>query len=147
MHIPPKQKHYCGYNIKGSYCLNHKITRKGENMNLDDVPMIIKGLRESYGYTQGYVGKKLDISQQAYSNYEMGKRELPARHAAALAKLYHVSTDYIYGIVNEPIATSFPEAEYVKNISYQKLLQYLLRLNLSQRSNVLSYLNFLRNKE
>lgn len=116
-------------------------------MNLDDVPTIIKSLRESYGYTQGYVGKKLDISQQAYSNYEMGKRELPARHAAALAKLYHVSTDYIYGVVNEPIATSFPEAEYVKNISYQKLLQYLLRLNLSQRNNVLSYLNFLRNKE
>lgn len=114
---------------------------------MDNVHIRIKDLREGCGYTQEFVGKKLQISQQAYSNYEKNKRALPARHAVELAKLYHVSTDYILGLEMNPPETKFPDAEYVRNISYRKLVKSLMQLNESQRNNVFSYLSFLKNKK
>ncbi|MCX4321099.1 MAG: helix-turn-helix transcriptional regulator [Lachnospiraceae bacterium] len=114
---------------------------------MDKIYMRIKDLREQYGFTQEYVGNKLEISQQAYSNYEMNKRALPARHALELAKLYHVSTDYILGLETEPMETLFPDAEYVRNVTYRKLVNSLMRLNDRERNNVYSYLSFLRHKK
>jgi len=114
---------------------------------VDNVHIRIKDLRERCGYTQEYVGKKLDISQQAYSNYEKNKRALPARHAYLLAQLYHVSTDYILGLETEPLETMFPDAEYVRNVSFRKMVNSLMRLDEKQRNSVYSYLNFLHHKK
>lgn len=125
--------------------LAFRVGKGGKDM--DNVHTRIKNLREGCGYTQEYVGKKLEISQQAYSNYEKNKRALPARHAVELAKLYHVSTDYILGMETEPPETKFPDAEYIRNISYRKLIKNLMQLNESQRSNVFSYLSFLQDKK
>lgn len=111
---------------------------------MDKVYLRIKDLREKCGYTQEFVGNKLEISQQAYSNYEKNKRALPARHALELAKLYHVSTDYILGLETEPPETLFPDAEYVRNVTYRKLMNSLMRLDDKQRNNVFSYLSFLQ---
>lgn len=113
---------------------------------MNNVHTRIKALRESCDYTQEYVGMVLGISQQAYSNYEMNKRTLPARHVIGLATLYHVSTDYILGVGKKATDIVFPDAEYVRNVSYQKLLDSLLQLNSTQRDNMFSYLLFLQNK-
>lgn len=113
---------------------------------MDHVYKRIKDLRESCGYTQEFVGAKLQISQQAYSNYEKNKRALPARHAVELAKLYHVSTDYIFGMESQPLEAMFPDAEYVRDVTYRKLMKNLMRLNEKQRNNVFSYLSFLKDK-
>ena len=68
----------------------------------------LRRLRNDHNYTQTQLGKKLNISRQAYSNYETGKREIPVHHLAALADLYHTSTDYLLG------RTSCPEPYPVK---------------------------------
>ena len=62
----------------------------------------IRDLREDADKTQAEIAKLLGISQQHYSLYEQGKRELPMHHFIALAKFYHVSLDYIAGLASNP---------------------------------------------
>ncbi len=69
----------------------------------------LKDLREDHELMQKQVAAKLGIDQRVYSNYETGKREIPVHHLAALADLYHTSTDYLLG------RTSCPEPYPVKN--------------------------------
>lgn len=58
----------------------------------------IRDLREDHDFTQKYVSKILCCSQQVYSNYELGKRDIPTDILIKLTKLYGVSTDYILGL-------------------------------------------------
>lgn len=62
----------------------------------------IRDLREDHDLTQKQVAGKLNCSQQVYSNYELGQRDLPTDILIKLSNLYDVSTDYILGISNNP---------------------------------------------
>ena len=58
----------------------------------------LKDLREDFELEQVEVAEILKISQQHYSMYERGKRELPMHHFITLAKYYNVSLDYLAGL-------------------------------------------------
>ncbi|MBQ7295357.1 MAG: helix-turn-helix transcriptional regulator [Clostridia bacterium] len=58
----------------------------------------IRELREDKDLTQKQMAAILNCSQQVYSNYELGQREIPLQTLIALAKFYNVTTDYILGI-------------------------------------------------
>ena len=58
----------------------------------------IRDLREDNDLTQKQVAKVLNCSQQVYSNYELGQRDIPTDVLIALAKFYNVTTDYILGL-------------------------------------------------
>lgn len=60
----------------------------------------IRQLREESNMTQKQVALKLHCSQQVYSNYELGQRDLPTDILISLAALYNTTTDYILGIDN-----------------------------------------------
>ncbi len=62
----------------------------------------LRDLREDKDLSQGNISQLLKISQQHYSMYETGKRELPMHHFITLAKFYNVSLDYLAGLTNEP---------------------------------------------
>ncbi len=62
----------------------------------------LKDLREDNDLPQKRVAAYLGIDQRVYSNYEIGKREIPTRFVVALAKLYGTSTDYILNLTNNP---------------------------------------------
>lgn len=64
--------------------------------------MKIRDLREDRDLTQKEVAKVLHISQNTYSQYENGKRQMPIDCLIALAKYYETSTDYILGITENP---------------------------------------------
>ncbi|MBP7267612.1 MAG: helix-turn-helix domain-containing protein [Eubacterium sp.] len=57
----------------------------------------IRDLREDHDLTQKQVAKILNCSQQVYSNYELGQRDIPTAILIKLADYYNVSTDYILG--------------------------------------------------
>lgn len=61
----------------------------------------IKDLRVDNDYLQKDIAKILDISQQYYSQYELGKYTMPIELLIKLAKLYNVSIDYIVGLSND----------------------------------------------
>lgn len=64
----------------------------------------IKDLREDKDWTQKQVASYLNCSQQVYSNYELGQRDIPTQLLIALAKLHGTSVDYLLGCTNNPTA-------------------------------------------
>ncbi len=58
----------------------------------------IRELREDHDLTQVQVARYLSCSQQVYSNYELGQRDIPTDVLIRLSSLYRVSVDYILGI-------------------------------------------------
>lgn len=57
----------------------------------------LRVIREDRGYTQKQVAAVLGTTQQYYSDYENGKREIPIRVYITLSKFYNVSIDYLAG--------------------------------------------------
>ncbi len=57
----------------------------------------IRDLREDNDLTQKQLASILNCSQQVYSNYELGQRDIPTAILIKLADYYNVSTDYILG--------------------------------------------------
>lgn len=62
----------------------------------------IRDLREDSDLTQRQMAKILNCSQQVYSNYELGQRDIPTEILITLSKHYNVSTDYILGLTDNP---------------------------------------------
>ncbi len=60
----------------------------------------IRDLREDRDLKQIDVAKYLNCSQVCYSNYELGKRDIPSDVLIKLAKFYNTSTDYILGLTD-----------------------------------------------
>ena len=55
----------------------------------------IRNIREDRDIRQRQVAEYLNVSQNTYSQYENGQRQLPIDVLIKLAKFYKVSTDYI----------------------------------------------------
>ena len=55
----------------------------------------IKDLREKAGYSQAQLAKKLDVTRSSVNAWEMGLSAPTTQYIVALAKLFHVSTDYL----------------------------------------------------
>lgn len=62
----------------------------------------IRDLREDRDLTQKEMAKVLNCSQQVYSNYELGQRDIPTDILIKLSAFYNVSVDYILGISDNP---------------------------------------------
>lgn len=60
----------------------------------------LKDLREDKDLLQRDIARLIQTTQQTYSLYENGTREIPFHHAITLAKFYKVSLDYIAGLTN-----------------------------------------------
>ena len=73
----------------------------------------IRSLREDNDLTQKELSDFLNISQVAYSYYEINKRSIPLDLLSKLADFYHTSTDYLLYRTNE--FTPYPKSELLKN--------------------------------
>ncbi len=62
----------------------------------------IRDLREDRDLTQKEMSTILNCSQQVYSNYELGQRDIPTDILIGLSRFYGVSVDYILGLTNNP---------------------------------------------
>ncbi len=62
----------------------------------------LRDLREDGNRTikQQDIADLLNTTQQTYSLWELGIREIPFHHVITLAKFYDVSLDYIAGLTN-----------------------------------------------
>lgn len=67
-----------------------------ENTNtLQDLPDKLKNLRQSRGWSQGQLGKKLGINVQLISKYERGVVCPPTPMMVKIASVLDVSLDYL----------------------------------------------------
>lgn len=62
----------------------------------------IRDLREDRDLKQKHLAEVLNCSQQVYSNYELGQRDIPTDVLIRLSRFYQVSTDYLLGLTNNP---------------------------------------------
>lgn len=60
----------------------------------------LRDLREDASVRQQTIAELLGTTQQTYSLWECGTREIPFHHVITLAKFYRVSIDYIAGLTN-----------------------------------------------
>ena len=58
----------------------------------------IRDLREDSDLSQKEMAKIINCSQQAYSNYELGQRDIPTDILIALAEFHKTNVDYILGL-------------------------------------------------
>ena len=68
----------------------------------------LKEIREDKDLTQKDIAKILNVSQVAYSYYELEKRQLPIDLLKQLAKYYKTSTDYILGLTD--VRKAYPKS-------------------------------------
>lgn len=62
----------------------------------------IRDLREDRDLKQRHLAEFLNCSQQVYSNYELGQRDIPTDVLIQLANFYCVSIDYRLGQTKNP---------------------------------------------
>ena len=62
----------------------------------------IRDLREDSDLKQRQLADYLNCSQQVYSNYELGQRDIPTEVLIKLADFYNVSIDYLLGQTKNP---------------------------------------------
>lgn len=60
----------------------------------------VRDLREDKDITQKQMAEYLQIHQTTYSDYELGKLNVPADVLIKLAKFYGTSIDYIVGLTD-----------------------------------------------
>ena len=58
----------------------------------------IKSLREQNGMTQSALAKKLNVTRSAVNSWEMGISVPSTTILVDLARLFHVSTDFLLGV-------------------------------------------------
>ena len=63
----------------------------------------INELRTAFGWNQVQLAQKLNISKQTVSNWENDNIQPSVEMLVRIAKLFHVSTDYLLGL--EPMQT------------------------------------------
>lgn len=79
----------------------------------------IKSLREDHDLTQRQISKLLNISQVAYSYYELNKRGIPVEMLSQLANFYNTSVDYLLYRTDE--FTPYPKVSDKKYNCKEKL--------------------------
>lgn len=66
----------------------------------------LRVIREDRGFTQKQIAEVLETTQQYYSDYENGKRDIPIRVYITLSNFYNVSIDYLAGRSDNPAPLS-----------------------------------------
>ena len=61
----------------------------------------LREIRENHDLKQREIANILNTTQQVYSEYEKGIREIPLHKIITLAKYYNVSLDYLTELTEE----------------------------------------------
>ena len=103
-------KYFVKYPQTATVFLQHNVVRKAQQnvdiLNIDyqkgmERRMVfqrIRDMREDADLKQNDMAKILHCSQQAYSNYELGQRDIPTDILIALAEYHKTNVDYLLGL-------------------------------------------------
>ena len=94
----------------------------------------IKNLREDHDLTQKQLSNFLNISQVAYSYYEINKRSIPLELLSKLADFYDTSVDYLLYRTDNPTPYS-KHSDNSKIPSYSVWILTLLSIILQAKDH------------
>ena len=92
-------------------------------------------LRERKGVPQQTVADSLEITRQAYSNYENGNREPDNKMLLKLAEYFGVSTDYLLG--RKESKSPGMDESIPRDDGERKLIQIVRKLDPAQKALLL----------
>ena len=72
----------------------------------------LRAIREDKDIKQKEIASYLNVSQNTYSQYETGARQIPVETLIKLALFFDTSVDYILGITDE--AKAYPRSKEYK---------------------------------
>lgn len=108
---------------------------------------LLKELREKNNYRQEYIAKYLGTTQQTYSNYELGLREIPLHHIVNLSHLYQVSTDYLLSINAPYTGHTNLSQEYLEGLSLHDIVFDIQKLDGEKRKSLAQFVKFLNTQD
>lgn len=108
---------------------------------------LIRDLREDHDLKQKTVANHLGISQQTYSNYENGRREIPTWAVVSLAKFYKVSTDYLLGADTGYLGSTNLKSSYLENITMHDIMYDIQKLKRDERKDLVKYIQYLKSAD
>ena len=117
------------------------------NQEMKELHIIIRDLREDRDLKQKTVAEYLGISQQTYSNYENGRRDIPLWAVLKLSEYYKVSTDYLLGTDTSYLGSSNLSRKYLGDVTMHDVLFRIQKLDTEKRRELLQFIRFLGEKE
>lgn len=63
----------------------------------------LKELRIESNYSQQEIANLLGIAQVTYSHYELCRRSVSIQNLVKIARIYNVSTDYLFGLSDDKL--------------------------------------------
>ena len=114
---------------------------------MKELRMVIKDLREDNDIKQKTVAEYLGVSQQTYSNYENGHREIPIWVVLKLSRYYKVSTDYLLGADSGYLGNTNLSGKYLGDTTLHDAVYALQQLDTADRRDLLKYIQFLKHDD
>lgn len=104
---------------------------------------MLRDLREDHDIKQETIAKYLGVTQQTYSNYENGHREIPITVVTELAKYYKVSTDYLLHSDTSYLGNVDMNATYIDDLTLHDVVYDIQTLSDAGRKDLVKYIRFL----
>lgn len=111
---------------------------------MKELRAIIRDLREDNDIKQKTVADYLGVSQQSYSNYENGHREIPIWALTRLASFYQVSIDYLLGAEEGYAGSTNLSGKYLGDITMHDVVYDIQTLSPQNKRDLLKYIKFLK---
>lgn len=111
---------------------------------MKELRTIIRDLREDQDIKQKTIAEYLGISQQSYSNYENGHRDIPIWALIKLSQYYQVSIDYLLGAEQDYAGSTNLSGKYLGDVTMHDIVYDLQKLNTQNRKDLLKYIKFLK---
>jgi len=123
------------------------LLMQGTGVKMKELRVILRDLREDNDIKQKTVADYLGVSQQTYSNYENGHREIPIWVVVKLAQYYKVSTDYMLGTESGYLGNTNLRTKYLGEITMHDVMFDLQKFGAKERRDLLKYIKFLKNAD
>ena len=123
------------------------IVRRGSCITMKELRRIIRDLREDNDIKQKTIAEYLGVSQQTYSNYENGHRDIPIWAVVKLSKFYQVSTDYLLGADSGYLGNTNLNGKYLGDVTMHDVVYDLQKLSAKDRRDLLKYIRFLKHSD
>ncbi len=114
---------------------------------MKELRTIIRNLREDQDIKQKTIAEYLGVSQQSYSNYENGHREIPIWAVTKLANFYQVSIDYLLGAEEGYAGSTDLSGKYLGDITMHDVVYDIQKLSPQNRRDLLKYIKFLKQSD
>lgn len=108
---------------------------------------ILRKLREEKELSQYEMAKHLNIRQQTYSNYEIGKSQIPNCSLIKIAKYHNVSIDYLLGVSTFRQPLEELQKVYTLGETLGEVTSDLTKLSQEERKTIIELINLLIKKE